>query len=145
MQHEQLNNDYTQSLLIKLYQENKKFDYSTLDLFVNNLLYNKRFNCTIEQVSEFTNSLTRNLDVIMMRKKEEIANPKHYIVNGHKLDRDYYSLRTEAHIILGISAPTLYKKVEEGLIKTLPGFKQKKISAEELYNYYCRYLKKIGE
>lgn len=145
MQNEELNDDYTQSLLINLFQKNKKFEYSTLDLFVNNLLYNKNFNCTVEQVSEFIYSLTRNLDVIMMRKKEEITNPKQYIVNGHVLDRDYYSLRTEAGIILGESAQSLNNKVNKGIIKTLPGFKTKKISAEEMYNYYCKYLKRIGE
>jgi hypothetical protein len=141
MQNEQFKNDYTQTLLTKLWHQNREFEYGTLDQFINNLLYNKNNNYTIEQVSEFTNSLTKNLDVIMMRKKEEIANPKLYIVNGYELNRDYYSLRTEAATILGVSPPTLYKKVKDGTIKILPGFEQQKISAEELYNYYCRYGK----
>ena len=94
MNNENFNDDYTQTLLTKLWMSNPTIEYGTLDTFINNLLHNETHNCTIEQVSEFTESLTRNLEVIMMRKKKEIAKPKSYMVNGIELKKDYYSLRT---------------------------------------------------
>lgn len=131
---------YTQSLLIDLWKENPSFDYSTLDAFVDNLLHNENFNCTIEQISDFVKSLTRNLEVILMRKKEEISKPKTYIVYGTELKRDYYSLRSEVPRILRMSATSLNSKANQGLIQVLSGHKSKKVSAEEIYKYYCTYL-----
>jgi hypothetical protein len=131
---------YTQSLLTDLWKENPTFDYSTLDAFITNLLHNETYNCTIEQVSDFVKSLTRNLDVILMRKKDEITKPSTYIINGIELKKDYYSLRTEVGKILRLSASSINNKANEGIIKTLPGFKTKKVSAEEIYRFYCTYL-----
>lgn len=131
---------YTQSLLTDLWKENPTFDYSTLDTFVNNLLYNEYFNCTVDQVSDFVKSLTRNLEVILMRKIEETSKPKTYLVNGVELKKDYYSLRTEVPAILRMSATSLNTKANQGIIQVLPGFKSKKVSAEEIYRYYCTYL-----
>lgn len=141
MNNENFNDDYTQTLLTKLWMSNPMIDYGTLDTFINNLLHNEVHNCTIEQVSEFTESLTRNLEVIMMRKKKEIAKPKSYMVNGIELKKDYYSLRTEAERILRESPSSLNRKANEGIINILPGFKSKKVSAEEIYRYYCDYKK----
>jgi len=131
---------YTQSLLTDLWKENPTFDYSTLDTFVNNLLYNEYYNCTVDQVSDFVKSLTRNLEVILMRKMEEISKPKTYLVNGVELKKDYYSLRTEVPAILRMSATSLNTKANQGIIQVLPGFKSKKVSAEEIYKYFCTYL-----
>ncbi len=140
MLNEDFRNDYTLTLLTKLWIENPVMKYSTLDTFVNNLLYNKKYNLTVDQVSDFVDSITRNFEVIMMRKKNEIINPKTYIVNGFELKKEYYSLRTEAPKILRESAASLNSKANNGIIKLLPGFKTKKISAEEIYRYYSEQL-----
>jgi len=141
MNNENFKNDYTQTLLTKLWRENPTMEYSTLDTFVNNLLFNEKYNLTIDQVSDFVDSITRNFEVIMMRKKNEITNPTAHIVNGIELTRDYYSLRTEAPKILRESAASLNTKSNNGILQLLPGFKSKKISAEEIYRYYCDYKK----
>lgn len=138
---EEFKNDYTQTLLTDLWIENPTFEYSTLDSFVNNLLYNPAYNCTLEQVSAFTKSLSKNLEVIVMRKIKETTGPKAYIINGIELKKDYYRLRTEAGYFLGESPSSLNKKANKGIIKTLPDSKTKKISAAEMYRYYCEYKK----
>lgn len=76
MNNEEFKNVYTQTQLTDLWIENPTFEYSTLDSFVNNLLYNPAYNCTLEQVSAFTKSLSKNLEVIVMRKIQETTIPK---------------------------------------------------------------------
>lgn len=66
--------------------------------------------------------------------------PMSQIVNGIALKKDYYSLRTEAPKILRESASSLNKKANDGIMSTLPGFSTKKVSAEEIYRYYCTHL-----
>lgn len=67
--------------------------------------------------------------------------PKVYIINGIELKKDIYSIRSEADKILRESASSLNEKANKGIIKILPEFKTKKISAAEMYRYYCAYKK----
>jgi hypothetical protein len=119
-------------------------DYDLIeDSFYSTLAADKN-SSTTEEIIKFSNTFTKDLYLITSQiekeKRTKGHNKQKYIINGFELTRDYYSIRTEAPKILGESAQTLNNRVNQGIIKCLPEFNTKKASAEELYNYYLKYI-----
>ena len=146
MSQDEKNKNYTKILLQKLLEYRMYIDYDLIeDSFYSALNANIKSSIT-EEIIEFSNSFTRDLNLIASQIEREKRTNEHnmtkYMINGFELRRDYYSIRTEAPKILGESAQTLNNRVNQGIIKCLPEFKTKKASAVELYNYYVKYLQK---
>lgn len=136
--------NYTKILLQKLIENKEFIDYGLVEECFNNALKSGIRTSTLGQISQFTESFSRDLSLVLyqIKKEENIKGEqkKKYVINGIELNRDYYSIRTDAPKILGITGQTLNSKVNQGIITCLPGFKTKVISATEMYNYWKKYL-----
>jgi hypothetical protein len=144
MSQDEKNKNYTKILLQKLLEYRMYIDYELIeDSFYSALNADVESSAT-EEIIKFSNTFTRDLYLITSQiekdKKGKGHNTQKYVINGFELTRDYYSIRTEAPRILGESAQTLNSRVNRGIIKCLPEFSTKKASAEELYNYYIKYI-----
>jgi hypothetical protein len=144
MSQDEKNKNYTKILLQKLLEYRMYIDYELIeDSFYSALNADVESSAT-EEIIKFSNTFTRDLYLITSQiekdKKGKGHNTQKYVINGLELTRDYYSIRTEAPRILGESAQTLNSRVNRGIIKCLPEFSTKKASAEELYNYYIKYI-----
>jgi hypothetical protein len=119
-------------------------DYDLIEDSFYSVLNSEIKSSTTEEIIEFSDSFTRDLNLITSQIENEKKTKGHktqkYVINGFELTRDYYSIRTEAPRILGECAMTLNSRVNQGIIKCLPEFSTKKASAEELYNYYIKYV-----
>ena len=136
--------NYTKILLQKLIENKEFINYDLIEECFSNILKSGNRSSTLDQVSQFTESFSRDLNLALYQIKEEeniqATQRKKYVINGIELCRDYYSIRTDAPRILGVTGQTLNSKVNQGIIKCLPGFKTKMVSPEELYNYWKTYL-----
>jgi hypothetical protein len=137
--------NYVKFLLEELLKCRQVMDFELLSEVIDETTNSGDGNSELKSYSEFVESFTRDLNLVFYLKKKDTekinSKPKKYVVNGIELTRDYYSVRTDAPKILGISAMTLNSRVNDGTIKCLPEFDTKKISAEELYNYWVAYEK----
>jgi hypothetical protein len=144
MSQDEKNKNYTKILLQKLLEYRMYIDYDLIEDSFYSVLNSEIKSSTTEEIIEFSDSFTRDLNLITSQIEKEGrtkgTNSKKYIINGFELTRDYYSIRTEAPKILGECAMTLNTRVNQGIIKCLPEFSTKKASAEELYNYYLKYV-----
>ena len=145
MSQDEKDKNYTKILLKKLFEYRTYIDYDLIEDTFLSVLKDDNQSSTAAEIVDFSDSFTRDLELITSQiEKERMTKgqiPQKYIINGFELTRDYYSIRTEAPKILGESAQTLNSRVNQGIIKCLPEFNTKKASAEELYNYYVRYIK----
>lgn len=136
--------NYTKILLQKLIENKEFINYDLIEECFSNILKSGNRSSTLDQVSQFTESFSRDLNLALYQIKEEkniqATQRGKYVINGIELCRDYYSIRTDAPRILGVTGQTLNSKVNQGIIKCLPGFKTKTVSPEELYNYWKTYL-----
>jgi hypothetical protein len=137
--------NYVKFLLEELFKCRQVMDFELLSEVIDETTNSGDGNSELKSYSEFVASFTRDLNLVFYLKKKETekinSKPKKYVVNGIELTRDYYSVRTDAPRILNVSAQTLNGRVNAGIIKCLPEFETKKISAEELYNYWVAYEK----
>ena len=144
MSQDEKNKNYTKFLLHKLLEYRRYIDYDLIEDSFYSVLNDDNQSSTATDIIEFTDSFTMDLTLITSQiekdKKTKGSNMQKYVINGSELTRDYYSIRTEAPKILGESAQTLNDRVNKGIIKCLPEFSTKKASAEELYNYYLKYI-----
>ena len=144
MSQDEKNKNYTKILLQKLLEYRMYIDYDLIEDSFYSALNADTKSSTIEEIIEFSDTFTRDLNLIASQVGKEVKTKGHttqkYVINGFELTRDYYSIRTEAPKILGESAQTLNSRVNQGIIKCLPEFNTKKASAEELYNYYLKYI-----
>jgi len=145
MSNDEKEKNYVKVLIKKLLEKRNLIDYEIIDECFNEVFEYDRSSFTIDELREFTDSFSENLNVVtyqISEKHKRASEKKKIVINGIELTRDYYSVRTDAPRILGISAPTLNKRVNEGTISCIPGFRTKKVSSEEMYNFYIRYLRK---
>lgn len=143
MSQDEKNKNYTRILLQKLLEYRMYIDYELIEDSIYSVLNEDIQSSTSSEIIEFTDSFTRDLNLITSQIQKETKTKGYkqkYIINGFELTRDYYSIRTDAPKILGESATTLNSRVNQGIIKCLPEFNTKKASAEELYNYYLKYI-----
>ena len=144
MSQDEKNKNYTKILLRKLLDYRKYIDYDLIEESFYDALKSDNRSLTTKEIIEFSETFSCDLSLItsQIEKEEETKsfNMRKYIINGFELTRDYYSIRTDAPRILGESAQTLNNRVNRGIIKCLPEFRTKKVSAEELYNYYSKYI-----
>jgi hypothetical protein len=144
MSQDEKNKNYTRILLQKLLEYRMYIDYDLIEDTFYSALNTDNKSSTTEEIINFSDSFIRDLNLITSQidktKKTKGHNTQKYVINGFELTRDYYSIRTEAPRILGESAQTLNNRVNQGIIKCLPEFNTKKASAEELYNYYLKYI-----
>jgi hypothetical protein len=144
MSQDEKNKNYTKILLQKLLEYRMYIDYELIEDSFYSALNDDEESSATEEIIKFSNTFTRDLYLITSQiekdKKGKGHNTQKYVINGFELTRDYYSIRTEAPRILGESAQTLNNRVNKGIIKCLPEFSTKKASAEELYNYYNKYI-----
>jgi hypothetical protein len=144
MSQDEKNKNYTKILLQKLLEYRMYIDYDLIEDSFYSVLNADNQSSTISEIIQFSDSFTRDLNLITSQieneKKTKVHNTQKYVINGFELTRDYYSIRTEAPKILGECAMTLNTRVNQGIIKCLPEFSTKKASAEELYNYYLKYI-----
>ena len=144
MSQDEKNKNYTKILLKKLFEYRMYIDYDLIEDSFYSVLNDDNQSSTATEIIEFTESFTRDLTLITSQiekeKKTKGSIMQKYVINGFELTRDYYSIRTEAPKILGESAQTLNNRVNQGIIKCLPEFSTKKASAEELYNYYLKFI-----
>jgi hypothetical protein len=144
MSQDEKNKNYTKILLQKLLEYRMYIDYELIEDSIYSVLNEDNQSSTSMEIIEFTDSFTRDLNLITSQIQKEKKTKGHimqkYVINGFELTRDYYSIRTEAPRILGESAQTLNSRVNQGIIKCLPEFNTKKASADELYNYYLKYI-----
>jgi hypothetical protein len=145
MSQDEKEKNYVKFLLEELLKRRQIMDFDLISEVIDESLNSGKANYGLETLSEFATSFSRNLNLVFYLKKKETYNinskPGKYVVNGIELTRDYYSIRTDAPKILGISAMTLNSRVNDGTIECLPEFETKKISAEELYKYWVNYEK----
>ena len=140
MTYETLDKNYAKTLLTDLFRYSNYIDQKVISDFFNEIVQHNDLDESLKYSEKLSKTFRIILDGLEQKKNKEQAEANQpIIVNGHELTRDYYSLRTEATVILGESAPTLNKRVNEGLLKCLPEFSTKKISKEELYNYHIKY------
>ena len=145
MSNDEKEKNYVKVLIMKLLEKRNLIDYEIIDECLNEIFANDKSSFTIDELKEFTDSFSENLNVVayqISEKHKRTSEKKKFEINGIELTRDYYSVRTDAPRILGISAPTLNKRVNEGNINCIPGFKTKKVSSEEMYNFYIKNLRK---
>jgi hypothetical protein len=139
------NKNYTKILLRKILEYKKYLDYDLIEESFYDILNSDNTSFTTEEIIQFSETFSADLSLISSQIEREAETKEHktkkYIINGFELTRDYYSIRTDAPRILGESAQTLNSRVNNGIIKCLPEFRTKKVSAEELYNYFIRYIK----
>lgn len=144
MSQDEKNKNYTKILLQKLLEYRMYIDYDLIEDSFYSVLNADNQSSTISEIIQFSDSFTRDLNLITSQieneKKTKSPNTQKYVINGVELTKDYYSIRTEAPQILGECAVTLNNRVNQGIIKCLPEFSTKKASAEELYNYYLKYV-----
>jgi hypothetical protein len=144
MSQDEKNKSYTRILLQKLLEYRMYIDYDLIEDSFYSALNADNQSSTKKEFIEFSDSFTRDLNLItsQIADEDKIKGQisQKYVINGFELTRDYYSIRTEAPKILGESAQTLNSRVNQGIIKCLPEFNTKKASAEELYNYYLKYI-----
>ena len=144
MSQDEKNKNYTKILLQKLLEYRRYIDYDLIEDSFYSVLNDDNQSSTTTEIIEFTDSFTRDLNLItsQIEKEEETKghDSKKYVINGFELTRDYYSIRTDAPRIIGESAQTLNTRVNSGIIKCIPEFRTKKVSAQELYNYYTKYV-----
>ena len=144
MSQDEKDKNYTKILFQKLLEYRMYIDYDLIEDSFYSALNADEESSTTEEIIKFSNAFTRDLYLITSQiekdKKGKGHNTQKYVINGFELTRDYYSIRTEAPKILGESAQTLNNRVNKGIIKCLPEFTTKKASAEELYNYYLKYI-----
>jgi hypothetical protein len=144
MSQDEKNKTYTRILFQKLLEHRMYIDYDLIEDSFYSALNADNKSSTKKEFIEFSDSFTRDLNLITSQIAEEYKIKgqisQKYVINGFELTRDYYSIRTEAPKILGESATTLNSRVNQGIIKCLPEFNTKKASAEELYNYYLKYV-----
>lgn len=144
MSQDEKNKNYTKILLQKLLEYRMYIDYDLIEDSFYSVLNADNQSSTVTEIIQFSDSFTRDLNLITTQiennKKTKGHNTQKYIINGFELTKDYYSIRTEAPRILGECAVTLNNRVNQGIIKCLPEFSTKKASAEELYNYYIKYI-----
>jgi hypothetical protein len=144
MSQDEKNKNYTRILLQKLLEYRMYIDYDLIEDTFYSALNTDNKSSTTEEIINFSDSFIRDLNLITSQIDKEKKTKAHitqkYVINGFELTRDYYSIRTEAPRILGESAQTLNDRVNKGIIKCLPEFSTKKASAEELYNYYLKYI-----
>jgi hypothetical protein len=145
MSQDEKDKNYVKFLLEELYKCRQVMDFELLSEVLDETINPEDGNSELKSYSEFVESFTRDLNLVFYLKKKETdknnSKPKKYVVNGIELTRDYYSIRTDAPRILGISAQTLNSRVNDGTIECLPEFDTKKVSAEKLYNYWVNYEK----
>jgi hypothetical protein len=145
MSQDEKNKNYTKILLRKILEYRKYLDYDLIEEFFYDVLNSDKTSFTTEEIIQFSETFSADLSLISSQIDREAEtkehNTKKYIINGFELTRDYYSIRTDAPRILGESAQTLNSRVNNGIIKCLPEFRTKKVSAEELHNYFIRYVK----
>ena len=144
MSQDEKNKNYTKILLQKLFNHRIYVDYDLIRDSIFSVINDDIKSSKTDEIIEFSDSFTKDLSLIIS-ELEKGKNPKglisqKYVINGFELTRDYYSIRTEAPKILGVCAMTLNTRVNQGIIKCLPEFRTKKVSAEELYNYYLKYI-----
>jgi hypothetical protein len=136
---------YTKFLFHKLFENRHFLTYDLVEECIKEVMNSENRSSTLEQISQFSDSFTRDLNLIVYQvvndEENQINRTCKYIINGMELTRDYYSIRTDAPRIIGETAQTLNSRVNKGIMKCLPQFKTKKVSAEELYNYYIKYVK----
>jgi hypothetical protein len=144
MSQDEKNKTYTKILFQKLLEYRMYIDYELIEDTFYSALNTDEESTATEEIIKFSNTFTRDIYLITSQiEKERMGkglNTQKYVINGFELTRDYYSIRTEAPKILGESAQTLNTRVNQGIIKCLPEFNTKKASAEELYNYYLKYI-----
>ena len=144
MSQDEKNKNYTKILLRKILEYRKYIDYDLIEESFYDVLNSGKTSFTVEEIIQFSETFSCDLSLISSQiESEEEAKDhqtKKYIINGFELTRDYYSIRTDAPRILGESAQTLNSRVNNGIIKCLPEFRTKKVSVQELYNYYIKYL-----
>ena len=144
MSQDEKNKNYTKILIKKLLEYRMYIDYDLIEDSFYSVLNADNQSSTISEIIQFSDSFTRDLNLITSQieneKKTQGLNTQKYVINGFELTKDYYSIRTEAPRILGECAVTLNNRVNQGIIKCLPEFSTKKASAEELYNYYIKYI-----
>ena len=144
MSQDEKNKNYTKILLQKLLEYRIYIDYELIEDSFYSAMNADNKSSTTKEIIEFSDTFTRDLNLItsQLEKEEKTKgqDTKKYIINGFELTRDYYSIRTEAPRILGESAQTLNIRVNQGIIKCLPEFRTKKVSVQELYNYYMKYI-----
>lgn len=144
MSQDEKNKNYTKILIKKLLEYRMYIDYDLIEDSFYSVLNADNQSSTISEIIQFSDSFTRDLNLITSQieneKKTKGLNTQKYVINGFELTKDYYSIRTEAPRILGECAVTLNNRVNQGIIKCLPEFSTKKASAEELYNYYIKYI-----
>jgi hypothetical protein len=145
MSQDEKNKSYTKILLKKLLEYRMYIDYDLIEDSFYSVLNDEDKFSTTEEIIEFSEGFIRDLNLItsQIEKEEETKghDSKKYVINGFQLTRDYYSIRTDAPRIIGESAQTLNSRVNSGIIKCMPEFKTKKVSAQELYNYYLNYIR----
>ena len=144
MSQDEKNKNYTKILLRKILEYRKYIDYDLIEESFYEVLDSDNTSFTTEEIIQFSESFSCDLSLISSQiEREEEAKDhqtKKYVINGFELTRDYYSIRTDAPRILGESAQTLNSRVNQGIIKCLPEFRTKKVSVQELYNYYIKYV-----
>jgi hypothetical protein len=140
MIYEKLDKEYIKILLTDLFNNSNLIDQNIINSFFSEYVNNKNVDEAINASKEISMAF-RIICYGLEKKKEEKENPvqQKLFVNGYELTKDYYSLRTEAPKILGESAPTLNKRVEENILQCSPEFPTRKISKEELYRYHKKY------
>lgn len=131
---------YYGHLFEDLFKNCQIFDYDLIRMSLDEILNSKNKDEELASIENFAQNLS--LVVFQIKKERDKASKeaKPIVVNGNVLERDYYSVRTDAPRILGVSAPTLYSRIEEGVIQCLPGFETKMVSAEEIQRYWSKYL-----
>lgn len=144
MSQDEKNKNYTKILLRKMLEYRKYIDYDLIEESFYDALNSDKTFLTTEEIIQFSEMFSCDLSLISSQIEREEAKDhqtKKYVINGIELTRDYYSIRTDAPRILGESAQTLNSRVNHGIIKCLPEFRTKKVSAEELHNYFIKYVK----
>jgi hypothetical protein len=145
MSQDEKNKNYTKILFQKLLEYRKYVDYELIEDSFYSVLNSENKSSTTVEIIEFSDAFIRDLNLItsQIEKEEETKgqNSQKYVINGFELTRDYYSIRTDAPRIIGESAQTLNSRVNSGIIKCMPEFRTKKVSAQELYNYYINYIR----
>ncbi len=145
MSNDEKEKNYVKVLIMKLLENRNLINYEVIAECFNEVFEYDKSSFSIDELNEFTDSFSRDLNVVTYQineKHKSRSEKKKFVINGIELTRDYYSVRTDAPRILGISAPTLNKRVNEGAISCIPGFRTKKVSSEEMYNFYVKNLRK---
>ena len=143
MYYDKTNKEYIKVLLSNFFEHSEYIGRDVISEFFNEYLTPEK---DLESMIASSDQLLKNIEIMLYglkvkKKKEEMKQQKNYVINGYELTKNAYSLRNEAPDILGVSHATLNTHEKQGKIKCLPEYPTKKVSPEELYNYYLNYHK----